>query len=92
LEHFADFIQCYSPVNRHAREETWHQKKNPEVPWRKHTYADIIARDKASLDLTWLKEKGLADFGNLPDPEALAEGIVENIEAGLQNFRTVLAK
>ena len=55
------------------------------------TYAEIIARDKTSLDLVWLKDKSLADLDNLPDPKDLAEDIVENLEAGLNNFRTVLA-
>ena len=44
-----------------------------------------------SLDTTWLKDKSLADLDNLPDPKDLAEDIVENLEAGLNNFRTVLA-
>jgi hypothetical protein len=37
------------------------------------------------------QDKSLADLDNLPDPKDLAEDIVENIEAGLNNFRTVLA-
>ena len=53
--------------------------------------ADIIARDKTSLDLFWLKDSSLADLDNLPDPKDLGEAIVENIEAGLSNFRAVLA-
>jgi type I restriction enzyme M protein len=91
VEDLAEFIACYNPANRHARKETWHADKNPEGRWRKYTYADIIARDKTSLDLTWLKDKSLADLDNLPEPTALAEDIVENIEAGLNNFRTVPA-
>jgi type I restriction enzyme M protein len=55
------------------------------------SYAEIIARDKTSLDIAWLKHKSLADLDNLPDPKDLAEDIVENIEAGLNNFCTVLA-
>lgn len=91
LEDLADFIQCYNPANRHARKETWQAEKNPEGRWRKYTYAELIARDKTSLDITWLKDKSLTDLDNLPDPKDLAEDIVENIEAGLNNFRTVLA-
>ena len=53
--------------------------------------AEIIARDKTSLDIFWLKDRSLADLDNLPDPKDLAEEIVENIEAGLNNFRAVLA-
>ena len=71
--------------------ETWHAEKNPEGRWRRYSYSEILARDKTSLDLFWLKDKSLADLDNLPDPKDLAEDIVENIEAGLNNFRTVLA-
>ena len=91
FEDLTEFIACYNPANRHARKETWHAEKNPEGRWRKYSYADLIARDKTSLDLFWLKDSSLADLDNLPDPKDLAEDIVENIEAGLNNFRTVLA-
>jgi type I restriction enzyme M protein len=37
------------------------------------------------------KDRSLADLDNLPDPKDLAEEIVENIEAGLNNFRNVVA-
>ena len=33
----------------------------------------------------------LADLHNLPEPADLAEEIIENIEAGLESFRTVAA-
>jgi type I restriction enzyme M protein len=90
-EDLADFIACYHPANRHVRKETWHPEKNQEGRWRKFSYEEIIARDKTSLDLFWLKDRSLADLDNLPDPKDLAEDIVENLEAGLGNFRTVLA-
>jgi type I restriction enzyme M protein len=43
------------------------------------------------LDLFWLKDKGLTDLDNLPEPDTLAEEIIENLEAGLASFRAVLA-
>ena len=89
LEHLQDFIGCYNPDNRHKRKETWHADTNPEGRWRKYDYKDIIARDKTSLDIFWLKDKSLADLDNLPDPEDLAAEIIENIEAGLDSFRAV---
>jgi type I restriction enzyme M protein len=39
----------------------------------------------------WLKDKSLTDLDNLPEPDELAEDIIENLEAGLTNFRQVLA-
>ncbi|WP_299989383.1 class I SAM-dependent DNA methyltransferase [uncultured Pontibacter sp.] len=90
LEDLRDFITLYNPENRHKRTETYHPGTNPEGRWRKFTYEEIIARDKTSLDITWLKDKSLADLDNLPDPDVLAEDIIENLEAGLESFRTIL--
>jgi type I restriction enzyme M protein len=91
FEHLADFIDCYNPKNRHKRKATWDGDKNAEGRWRKFTYEELIARDKTSLDVFWLKDKSLTDFDNLPEPDELAEDIIENLEAGLTNFRQVLA-
>ena len=92
LEDLADFVACYNPQNRHQRQETWHAEKNPEGRWRKFTHAELAARDKTSLDLFWLKDDSLADLDNLPEPADLAEEIIENIEAGLESFRSVAAR
>ncbi|WP_019606225.1 class I SAM-dependent DNA methyltransferase [Teredinibacter turnerae] len=91
LEHLQEFIDCYNPENRHQRKATWTEKRNPEGRWRKYTYKEILARDKTSLDIFWLKDKSLADLDNLPEPDELAEEIIENLEAGLASFRQVLA-
>ena len=89
-----DFIQCYNPGNRHKRKETWSEvatdSTSPEGRWRKFTYQEIMARDKTSLDITWLKDNSLADLDNLPDPDVIATEIIENLEAGLASFRNVL--
>ena len=84
-----DFIQCYQPANRHQRTETW-SEDTPEGRWRKYTYEEIIARDKTNLDIFWLKDDSLTDLDNLPDPDELAEEIIENLEAGLASFREIL--
>ena len=84
-----DFITCYHPQNRHQRSETY-SEQNPEGRWRKFTYNEIIARDKTSLDIFWLKDKSLTDLDNLPDPDVLALEIMENLEAGLESFRTIV--
>ena len=76
--------------NRHKRKETFNAISNPEGRFRKFTYDDIITRDKTSLDISWLKDKSLADLDNLPDPDVLALDIVENLEAGLDSFRKIL--
>lgn len=87
-----DFISCYNAGNRHKRKETFHATDNPEGRWRKFSYDEIISRDKTSLDITWLKDKSLADLDNLPDPDTLAEEIVENLESALEGFKAVLER
>ena len=36
--------------------ETYNAETNPEGRWRKFTYEEIVARDKTSLDITWIKQ------------------------------------
>jgi len=52
--HLDDFVKCYNPENRFSRQETW-TPENSAGRWRKFTYDEIIARDKMSLDITWIK-------------------------------------
>jgi type I restriction enzyme M protein len=82
---------CYNPANRHKRQETWHAETNPEGRWRKFTYDEIVSRDKTSLDITWLKDKSLADLDNLPDPDILAGDIIENLESAVESFKEIMA-
>jgi len=91
LDDLRDFITCYNPANSHQRKESWHSDKSPDGRWRKFTFAELAARAKNSLDLFWLKDDSLADLDNLPEPADLAEEIIDNIEAGLANYRTVVA-
>lgn len=90
LDDLQDFINCYNPANRHKRKEIFNAETNPEGRWRKFTYDDIVSRDKTSLDITWIKDKSLADLDNLPDPDVLAGDIIENLEAGLECFREIM--
>jgi type I restriction enzyme M protein len=91
IDDLQEFIVSYNPLNRHARKETWDETTNPEGRWRKFNYEQIIARDKTSLDVFWLKDKSLADLDNLPEPDVLALEIIENLEAGLNSFREIAA-
>ncbi len=54
------------------------------------SYDEITARDKTSLDIFWIRDESLADLDNLPDPDVLAQDIVENLEAGTQSFRQIM--
>jgi len=91
FEHLTEFVECYSPKNRNKRKATWDAEKNPEERWRKYSYEELLGRDKTNLDVFWLKDKSLTDLDNLPEPYELADEIIENLEAGLNSFRQVLA-
>jgi type I restriction enzyme M protein len=90
LEDLQDFIGCYNPENLHKRKETYDAETNPEGRWRKFTLEEITARDKTSLDITWLKDKSLTDLDNLPDPDVLATEIIENLQAGIESFNEIM--
>ena len=53
---------------------------------------EIFKRDKTSLDIFWLRDQSLGDLDNLPEPDEIAEEIIENLEAGLESFRGVLSE
>lgn len=89
VEDLKDFIACYKPENVKKRKETYHPETNPEGRWRRFAYEEILARDKTSLDITWLKDKSLTDLDNLPDPDVLANDIIENLEAGIESFKEI---
>jgi len=87
-EDLDEFVKCCNPKNRHKRKPTWSEKK-PDGRWRSYDYDELINRDKASLDIFWLKDESLEDSENLPDPEILAQEIVEDLEAALEQFRQI---
>jgi type I restriction enzyme M protein len=89
FSHLEDFIECYNPSNRENRKETW-SEENQDGRWRKYSYEEILERDKTNLDIFWLKDDSLTDLENLPDPDVLANDIIENLESGLESFREIL--
>ncbi len=86
-----DFIQCYNPENRHQRTETW-SETNPDGRWRRFSVDEILTRDKLSLDIFWIKDKSLADLDNLPNPDELAQDIIENLQSALESFQELMAQ
>jgi type I restriction enzyme M protein len=83
LADLRDFIACYQPGNRHARSESQR--------FRYYRYEDLIARDKASLDVFWLKDDSLDKIDDLPTPDVLQQEIIDHLEAALAAFRDVAA-
>ena len=84
-----DFVACYHPENRQKRKATWSEKA-PAGRWRPYTLDEILARDKVSLDLFWLRDESLEDSANLPDPHILAEEIADDLRSALEQIESVL--
>jgi type I restriction enzyme M protein len=80
-EHLADFVTCFLPPDRHARAES--------ERFRRFAYDELVARDKASLDITWLRDESLEDTENLPAPDVIAREIVDDLESALAEFSAV---
>ncbi len=87
-EDLEEFVMLYNAANRQQRQATW-SAEQPEGRWRAYSHEDITARDKASLDIFWLKDDSLADSDNLPAPEVIAQEIVEDLQAALEQFKLI---
>ena len=78
-----DFVACYNPASRFERQET--------ERFRAFSYDDLIKRDKINLDITWLRDESVEDAASLPEPEVLAEEIVEDLQTALDQFAAISA-
>ena len=86
--HLDDFVACY-----HKREETY-SEENPNGRWRKYSYNELIARDKTSLDIIWMRTgEDMVDYtlaelfsimeeksANIADAMSKLKEIIGNIE------------
>jgi type I restriction enzyme M protein len=80
-EDLQDFIKCYNAQNRYERK--------PTDRFKPYAYNELVQRDKASLDITFLKDESLEDSENLPPPDVLAREITENLESALEQFGSI---
>ena len=78
-----DFVDCYNPRNRRLRKAS--------DRFRYFAYDDLVAREKASLDVFWLKDDSLDRLDDLPAPDVLQQEIIEHLEAALLSFRELAA-
>ena len=79
--HLEDFVACYNEEDRGQREET--------ERFRRFSYEDLIKRDKVSLDIFWLRDESMEDTASLPTPDVIAEEIVEDLRAALEQLEEI---
>jgi type I restriction enzyme M protein len=81
-----EFVACYNPSNRYERKPTW-SDENQQGRWRVFDYEELVARDKANLDIFWLRDESIENSANLPDPDVLALEIMQELESALEQFK-----
>ena len=90
-EHFDEFVECYADGDLSKRKETY-SEETPNGRWRKFTIDEIKARDKASLDITWMKN------GSGTEDRTLAELLYEikekssNIAAAVSELEKLIGE
>jgi type I restriction enzyme M protein len=82
--HLDEFVESYLP----GRPRT---ERVESERFRSFSYEELIARDKANLDITWLEDASLEDLDDLPAPEVIAREIVDDLTAALAEFEAVAA-
>ncbi len=88
--HLGEFAELYNPSNRHEREATW-SEEDPEGRWRCYSYEEIMRREGANLDLSWIRDESLEASANLEDPDVIAEEIADDLQAAQEQFAAIAA-
>jgi len=80
-DNLKDFVNCYQAAKRAKRKES--------ERFKAFSYDELMSRDKANLDIFWLRDDSLTDSENLPSPSVLAAQIIEDLETALNEFSVV---
>ena len=72
------------------RKETW-SEENPNGRWRKYSVEDLLARDKTSLDITWIKDKDNLEDVTLKELFATIQEKGSNINKAISELSNLLA-
>jgi type I restriction enzyme M protein len=76
-----DFVASFNAENPQERTET--------ERFRAFDYEELARRDKANLDIFWLRDESLDDSQDLQPPDVISAEIVENLEAALEQFAEI---
>ena len=84
-------LACYHVENINERTETYNAETNPQGRWRKYSIDEIIACDKTSLDITWIKQGGDSDDRSLAELMADIKDKSQTISAAVLELEKLLA-
>jgi type I restriction enzyme M protein len=77
-----DFVSCFNAAKRSERIES--------ERFKSFGYEELTARDKANLDLIWLKDDSLEDAANLPSPDIIAREILDDLESAMAEISAIV--
>lgn len=80
--HLDEFVDLYKAGRPHS-------ERVEAERFKVFSYDELLARDKANLDLLWLKDDSLQDAADLPAPDVLAREVIEELEAALEEFNAI---
>ena len=82
--------RCYHPENRDDRGRNV-VRGEPGRSLAVVQYDELMARDKANLDIFWLRDESLDDAASLEDPDVIAAEIIEDLQAALDEISLIYA-
>jgi type I restriction enzyme M protein len=83
-EHFVDFEVCY------GKDANGKAKRKPGERFRSFHISEVKEREFKLDGFKWLKEESLEDADDLPEPEELATGAIEELEEAVAELNQVL--
>ena len=89
--HLDDFVACYHADNLSKRVETYNAETNPNGRWRKFSAAELLQRDKTSLDITWIKQEDDTEDLSLSELIGTIKDKSDKIANAVAQLQTLLA-
>lgn len=88
--HFKEFEECYGDEPTYVGGKKKEERKETE---RFHRFTrDWVAERGDNLDIAWLKDDSETAAEDLPEPEALAEEALGELEAAMAEIKSILAE
>ena len=84
-----DFVNCYCAGHFEDRKETW-SPENPNGRWRKYHINELLARDKTSLDISWIKDGSDTVDCSLAELMQTIQGKSTNIAAAVTELSKLI--
>ena len=94
-EHLADFEKCFcagdlaSDLGAQIDFADILAKRTESERFRAFSAESILARDKANLDIFWLKDESLGEIESLPNPREIATMIKSDLQSAMREFDSI---